>query len=128
MTKLSLPKKLAKHVVRVGLSFSWDTFVIERIIRDKIVCSGFLSYSIDIDLPFKAPNFNLWVGGFFCHFKKNKKQWRYNHAPKEGNIHVFRGFSIFFFYWNSSNMKLPLSFNKNKVLCRCFHSFHMVLL
>jgi hypothetical protein len=50
----------------VGLSFSWDTFDIERIIGDKMVCSGFLSYNTDIDLPFRAPNFNLWVGGFFC--------------------------------------------------------------
>jgi hypothetical protein len=83
-----------------------------------MVCLGFLSYSTNIDLPFRAPNFNLWVGGFLCHFKKKNKQWRYNHAPEEENIHVFRGFSIFFFFWNSSNMKLPLSFNKNKVVCR----------
>jgi hypothetical protein len=38
--------------------------------------------------------------------------------PRRGNMHVLRGFSIFFFYWNNSNTKLPLIFNKNKVACK----------
>jgi len=33
---------LAKHVVGVRLSFSWDTFDIEKMVRVRIVCSGFL--------------------------------------------------------------------------------------
>ena len=33
---------LAKHAVGVRLSFSWDTFDIERMVRVRIVCSGFL--------------------------------------------------------------------------------------
>jgi hypothetical protein len=46
--------------LRVGLSFSWDTFDIERIIGDKMVCSSFLSYSTDIDFSFRAPNYYLY--------------------------------------------------------------------
>jgi len=57
----------------VGLSFSWDTFDIKRMIGDKMVRLGFLGYSIDTNLPFKTQHFNLWVGGFFCLFKKNKQ-------------------------------------------------------
>jgi hypothetical protein len=41
------------------LSFSWDTFGIERMIKDKIVCSDFLACNIYTDLPFGAQNFNL---------------------------------------------------------------------
>jgi hypothetical protein len=50
----------------VGLSFSWDTFGIERMIGDKMVCSGFLGYNIDTDLSFKEQNFNIWVESFIC--------------------------------------------------------------
>jgi hypothetical protein len=39
-------------------------------IEDKMIRSGFLGYNIDTDLPFRAQNFNLWVEGFFCLFKK----------------------------------------------------------
>jgi hypothetical protein len=52
------------------LSFSWDTFGIERMIGDKMICLSFLGYSIDNVLPFGAQNFNLWIGGFFCLLKK----------------------------------------------------------
>jgi hypothetical protein len=54
----------------VGLSFSLDIFGIERIIEDKMVRPGFLSYRTNIDLPFRVSNFNILVGGFFCFFKK----------------------------------------------------------
>jgi hypothetical protein len=64
--KLSLPKKLVKHTVGGIIVFSYDTFSIERMIGDKMVCSGFLGYNINTDLPFKVQNFNIWVGGFFC--------------------------------------------------------------
>jgi hypothetical protein len=37
-----------------------------------MVHSCFLECNIDIDLPFKAQNFNIWVGALFCLFKKNK--------------------------------------------------------
>jgi hypothetical protein len=40
MIKLSLPHKLAKHVVG-GLSFLWDAFIIEKIIGDKIISFDF---------------------------------------------------------------------------------------
>jgi hypothetical protein len=43
----------------VRLSFSSDTFDIERMIEDKMIRLGFLGYNIDIDLPFRAQNFNL---------------------------------------------------------------------
>ena len=66
MIKLFLPKKLAKHAVEPGLSFPWDTFDIERIIGDKMFCSSFVSYNIDIGLSFRTQKFNLWVGDFFC--------------------------------------------------------------
>ena len=102
----------------VRFSFSWDTFGIKRMIGDKIIHSGFLGYNIDIDLPFMAQNFNLWVGGFFCFFflkKKNNEDTTM--SLRGGNMHVLRGLFILFFYWNSSNTKLPLNFNKNKVIC-----------
>jgi hypothetical protein len=37
-----------------------------------MVHSSFFGCNIDIDLPFRTQNFNLYVGGFFCLFKKNK--------------------------------------------------------
>jgi hypothetical protein len=50
------------------LSFLWDTFDIERINGDKIVCSGFLSFSTNIDLPFRAPNYYLcmYINYYLC--------------------------------------------------------------
>jgi hypothetical protein len=41
MTKLSLSQKLVKHVVGGGLSFPWDAFGIERMVRDKMISSDF---------------------------------------------------------------------------------------
>jgi len=39
--------------------------------------------------------------------------------PLKGrNMHVLRGFTVLFFYWNSLNTKLSLGLNKNKVACR----------
>jgi hypothetical protein len=38
----------------LGLSFSWDTFGIERMIFGQNGSFGVLSYNIDTDLPFKA--------------------------------------------------------------------------
>jgi len=32
----------------------------------------FLECNIDTDLPFRAQNFNNWVGALFCLLKKNK--------------------------------------------------------
>jgi hypothetical protein len=46
---------------------------IERMIGDKKIRSSFLGYNIDTDLPFREQNFDLWVEGFFYHFKKKKK-------------------------------------------------------
>jgi hypothetical protein len=46
---------------------------IERMIGDKKVRSSFLGYNIDTDLPFREQNFDLWVEGFFYHFKNKKK-------------------------------------------------------
>jgi len=83
-----------------------------------MVCPGFLSYSINIDLPFTVSNFNILVGGFFCFFKKTINSEDTTMPPRRKNMHVLRGFSIFFFYWNSSNTKLPFIFNKNKVACK----------
>jgi len=74
MTELSLPKKLVKHAVGVGLSSPLDTFGIERMIGDKMLRSDFLGCSIDTDLSFREQNFNLWIESFFCLFKKKKKQ------------------------------------------------------
>jgi len=42
MMKLFLPKKLVKHVVEVGLSFPWDAFGIEMMIKNKMVSSDFV--------------------------------------------------------------------------------------
>jgi hypothetical protein len=69
----------------VALFLPQDTFGIERMIGDKMVCSGFLGYIIDTDLLFRAQNFNLWVESFFCLFFLNK-QWIYNHAFEGGKI------------------------------------------
>jgi len=40
--------------LRVKLFFLYDIFDIERMIEDKMICSGFLCYSINTNLPFKA--------------------------------------------------------------------------
>jgi hypothetical protein len=48
-----LPKKLVKHVVESKIIFLWDTFEIEKIIENEMVCSGFLNYNIDTDLFFR---------------------------------------------------------------------------
>jgi hypothetical protein len=42
MIELSLPKKFVRHAVGVRLSFSWDSFGIERMIVDKIINSNFV--------------------------------------------------------------------------------------
>jgi len=34
------------------------------------------------------------------------------------NMHVLRGFSVLFFYWNNLNMKLSLSLKRNKATCK----------
>lgn len=47
----------AKDVVEVRLYF-WDIFGIEKIIKNKIVFSGFLSYNINIGLLFGIQNFS----------------------------------------------------------------------
>jgi len=59
MMKLFLFKKLDKHVIRVKLSFPWDTFNIEKMIGDKMVHLGFLTCNINTDLFFRAQNFNI---------------------------------------------------------------------
>jgi hypothetical protein len=83
----------------VGLFFSWDTLGIERIIRNKMVCLGFLSYSTNIDLPFRAPNFNLWVGGFLCHFKKKKINSEDTIMPPRRKIYMCSGASPSFSFF-----------------------------
>jgi hypothetical protein len=42
MIELYLPKKFVRHAVGVRLSFSWDSFGIERMIVDKIINSNFV--------------------------------------------------------------------------------------
>jgi len=82
----------------VGLSFPWHTFVIERMIWDKMVRLGFLGYNIDTDLPSEHKFLTFRLGASFIFFFKKKKRWRYNHAPKRRkNMHVLRGFSVFSF-------------------------------
>jgi len=71
--KLSLAKKLARHAIRGRIVFFMGYICIERMIGDKIVHLSFLGYNIDTDLPFREQNFDLWVGGFFYHFKNKKK-------------------------------------------------------
>jgi hypothetical protein len=68
ITKLSLPKKLVKHAVGVGLSFPWHTFVIERMILDKMVRLGFLCYNIDTDLPSEHKFLTFGLGASFISF------------------------------------------------------------
>jgi len=43
----------------VGLFFQRDAFDIERIIGDKMICSGFLSCNVDINLSSRTQNFNF---------------------------------------------------------------------
>jgi hypothetical protein len=50
------------------LTFQWDIFDIERMIEDKMIYSSFFSYNIDIDLSFRAQNFNLLIETFFVFF------------------------------------------------------------
>jgi hypothetical protein len=57
--KLSFTKKFVRHAVEVKLSFPYDTFGIEKMIENKMVHSGFLGYSIDIDLSFRTQIFNI---------------------------------------------------------------------
>jgi hypothetical protein len=45
----------------------------KRMIRDKMIHSDFFCYNINIDLLFRAQNFNLRVGGFLLSFKKKYK-------------------------------------------------------
>jgi len=60
MIKLSLPKKnLLSMQLGVGLFFQRDAFDIERIIGDKMICSGFLSCNVDINLSSRTQNFNF---------------------------------------------------------------------
>jgi hypothetical protein len=55
MTELLLLKKPSKHVIGgMVVFFSWDIFGIERMIGDKMVCSGSLGYNIDTDLSFRT--------------------------------------------------------------------------
>jgi hypothetical protein len=42
-------RNLLSMQLEVWLSFSYDTFNIEKIIRDKMIRSGFLGYTIDTD-------------------------------------------------------------------------------
>ena len=77
----------------VRLSFSWDTFGIEKIIRT-MVRSGFLSYSIYIEFPsikFKA----LYWRIFYLKKKINSEDTL---MTLEGNMYVLKGFTILFFY------------------------------
>jgi hypothetical protein len=75
-----------------------------------MVCSMFFCYSINTNLPFKAHNLNLWVGGSLFFFKKTNSQVTVIPLRGENNIHVLRGFSVFFF--NSKNTNLTLDFEK----------------
>jgi len=52
----------------VGLSFPWHTFVIERMIWDKMVRLGFLGYNIDIDLPSEHKFLTFRLGASFIFF------------------------------------------------------------
>ena len=98
----------------VGLSFSWDTFGIERMIEDKMVCLGFLGCNIDTDLPFKEQNFNLYVRSFICLFKQTK-QWRYNYALEEGKYAYVEGLHRSFLLLKQFKYKIIIGLNKNKV-------------
>lgn len=119
MIELSLTKKVAKYAIGVGLSFSWDTIGIERIIEDKIVRLWFLSYSIDTNLPFKKQNFNLWVEGFFClFFYKKNKQWKYNHYPWGGKIYMYWGALSSFSFIETIQIENYPWISKNKIVCK----------
>ena len=56
----------------VGLSFPWHTFVIERMIWDKMVRLGFLGYNIDTDLPSEHKFLTFGLGASFISFFKKK--------------------------------------------------------
>lgn len=56
----------------VRLSLPCDTFGIERMIGDKMICLGFFCYNIDTDLLFRTQNFNFEFGAFFYLFQKKK--------------------------------------------------------
>jgi len=114
--KFSLAKKLAKHTVGVGLSFSWDTIGIERMIEDKIVRLWFLGYSIDIDLPFRKQNSNFWVGGFFCLFKK-KNSGDTTITPR-GEYICIEGLHRPFLLLKQFKYEITLGFQQNKAACR----------
>jgi hypothetical protein len=63
-----------------------------------------------------AINFQALSWGFHLSFFKNKQR-RYNNVLVEGKKYAcVEGFIVVFFYWNSSNTKLLLDFNKNKVV------------
>jgi hypothetical protein len=113
--------------LEAGLSFPWDTFDIKTMIENKMIYSGFLGCNIDVDLPFWKQNFNFRVGSFFYLVKK-KKNNKDIIMPLRRNMHVFRSFTVFFFYWNSSNIKLPLGFTVTRLHVRVFMSFSYKLL
>ena len=113
-----LPKNLLSMQLGVELPFLWDTFGMKRMIRDKMIHSDFFCYNINIDLLFRAQNFNLRVGGFLLSFKKKIQiQWSYNHAFERGkNIHMLRGFSVFFFLLKQCKYGITLGFWKKRRL------------
>ena len=78
------------------MSFTWDTFSIEKMIGDKMVRSSFLCYNIDTDLPFMTQNSNLWVWGFFYLFRR-KTKLKYNLPMREGEYACVKGLLRLFF-------------------------------
>jgi hypothetical protein len=113
---LFLPKNLLSIQLGVELSFQWDTFGMKRMIRDKMIHSDFFCYNINIDFPFRAQNFNLRVGGFLV-FSKKTNLVELQPCLWEGkNIHMLRGFSVFFFLLKQCNYGITLGFWKKRRL------------
>ena len=78
---------------------------------------GFLSLQILISLlGYKFLIFGLGASLVFSRKINNEDTI----IPFKGGTYIFvlRGFTILLFYWNNSNTKISLNFNKNKDACR----------
>jgi hypothetical protein len=81
-----------------------------------MIYSSFFSYNIDIDLSFRAQNFNLWIeASFVFFFYKKNKYWRYSYAPERGgNMHVLRVSIVPFLLLKQFKYEVTLEFQQKQ--------------
>jgi hypothetical protein len=80
-----------------------------------MVCLDFFGCIIDT-ICLSGNKVLIFKLGFFLFKKKNSKK---TIMPlKKREYACVKGFYHLFFYWNNLNIRLSLSFDKNKVTCR----------